>query len=151
MENIIKRHGTMTILVTMLFVQLAALAYQVRRPTEHGPVRLIRLWAVSAVTPFEKGFVHSVDWIGDTWHNYAYLRNVRRDNEQLRGEIQRLRLEQVRLTQDANQARRLQSLLGFKEQYISETMAAQVISSTGTQATCKVRESCCEGESWAST
>jgi rod shape-determining protein MreC len=134
-ENIIKRHGTATTLVVMLFVQLLALAYQVRKPTERGPVRLIRLWAVSAITPFEKGFVHSVDWVSSGWHNYAYLRNVRRQNDDLRDEIQRLRLQQVRLNEDAGQARRLQSLLGFKEQYISETMAAQVISSTGSEFT----------------
>ena len=135
MENIIKRHWNLSILALVLFAQLMALAYQVRRPTEHGPIRLVRLWAVYAVTPFEKAFVHTVDWGANTWHNYLYLRNVRRQNDQLRDEIQRLRLEQVRLTQDANQARRLQSLLGFKEQYISETMAAQVISSTGSEFT----------------
>ena len=135
MENIIKRHWNLSILALVLVAQLMALAYQVRKPTEHGSVRLIRLWAVSAITPFEKGFVHSVDGVANGWHNYVYLRNVRRQNDQLRDEIQRLRLEQVRLTQDANQAWRLQSLLGFKEQYISETMAAQVISSTGSEFT----------------
>ena len=135
MENVLKRHGNITILTAVLFVQLLGLAYQVKRTTERGPIRVIRVWAISAVTPFEKAFVHSVDWTSNTFHNYVYLRNVRKQNEQLRDEIQRLRLEQVRLTEDANQARRLQSLLGFKEQYISETMAAQVISSTGSEFT----------------
>lgn len=135
MENVLKRHGNITIFTAVLFVQLLALAYQVKRPTERGPVRVIRVWAVSAITPFEKAFVHSVDWTTNAFHNYIYLRNVRRQNEQLRDEIQRLRLEQVRLTQDANQARRLQALLGFKELYISQTMPAQVISSTGSEFT----------------
>lgn len=135
MENVLKRHGTITILTAVLFVQLLGLAYQVKRPTERGPIRLIRVWAVSAITPFEKVFVHTVDWTSSSWHNYVYLRNVRSQNEELRDEIQRLRLEQVRLSQDANQARRLQALLAFKEQYISETMAAQVISSTGSEFT----------------
>ena len=135
MENVLKRHGNITIFTAVLFVQLLALAYQVKRPTERGPVRVIRVWAVSAITPFEKAFVHSVDWTTSTFHNYVYLRNVRRQNEQLRDEIQRLRLEQVRLAEDANQARRLQALLGFKEQYISQTMPAQVISSTGSEFT----------------
>src|SRR5208282_3802568 len=43
------------------------------------------------------------------------------------------RLEQVRMSQDADQARRLQALLGFKEQFISQTMAAQVIGSSGSE------------------
>jgi len=135
MENVLKRHGNITIFTAVLFVQLLGLAYQVKRTTEHGTIRIIRLWAVSAVTPFEKAFVHSVGWTTSTFHDYVYLRNVNRQNEQLRGEIQQLRLQQVRLTDDANQARRLQSLLGFKEQYISETLAAQVISSTGSEFT----------------
>jgi rod shape-determining protein MreC len=44
-----------------------------------------------------------------------------------------MRLEQVRLSQDADQARRLQALLAFKEQFISQTMAAQVIGSSGSE------------------
>src|SRR5208282_1893651 len=37
------------------------------------------------------------------------------------------------MSQDADQARRLQALLAFKEQFISETMAAQVIGSSGSE------------------
>src|SRR3984957_5007652 len=44
-----------------------------------------------------------------------------------------MRLEQVRMSQDADQARRLQALLAFKEQFISQTMAAQVIGGTGSE------------------
>jgi rod shape-determining protein MreC len=135
MENIIKRHWNLSILAAVLFVQLLGLAYQVKTPVERGSTRLIRVWAVSMITPLEKGFVHSVDWVASGWHNYIYLRTVRKQNEQLRDEIQKLQLQQVRLVEDASQAHRLQSLLGFKEQYISETMAAQVISSTGSEFT----------------
>ena len=42
-----------------------------------------------------------------------------------------MRLEQVRLSEDAAQARRLQNLLAFKEQLIAKTVAAQVIGSSG--------------------
>ena len=48
-------------------------------------------------------------------------------------QIEHLRLEQVRLSEDAEQARRLQALLGFKEQFISKTVAAQVIGSSGSE------------------
>src|SRR5258708_29678253 len=44
-----------------------------------------------------------------------------------------MRLEEVRMSQDADQARRLQALLAFKEQFISQTMAAQVIGSGGSE------------------
>jgi rod shape-determining protein MreC len=39
----------------------------------------------------------------------------------------------VRLKQDADQARRLQALLDFKEKFISKTVAAQVIGTSGTE------------------
>jgi len=42
-----------------------------------------------------------------------------------------MRLEQVRLSEDATQAHRLQSLLAFKEQFIAKTEPAQVIGSSG--------------------
>ncbi|MBZ5569863.1 MAG: rod shape-determining protein MreC [Acidobacteriia bacterium] len=120
-------------MAVVLFAQILGLAVQVKQGTDRGTSRLIRIWAVSAITPFAKGVVHSSAWFADTWHNYVYLRTVRVQNEKLRDEIGRMRLEQVRLAQDASQARRLQTLLGFKEQFISQTMAAQVISTTGSE------------------
>ncbi|MGZ4820860.1 MAG: rod shape-determining protein MreC [Terriglobales bacterium] len=131
MDNIINRHRNLTILAVVLFAQILGLAVQVKKGTDQGSSRLIRIWAVSAVTPFEKGAVHGTRWFSEAWHNYVYLRGVRSENRQLREEIERMRLEQVRISEDAGQARRLQTLLGFKEQFISQTMAAQVISTTG--------------------
>jgi rod shape-determining protein MreC len=58
---------------------------------------------------------------------------VRQENRDLKFEIEQLRLEQVRLSDDAQQARRLQALLGFKETYIAKTVAAQVIGSSGSE------------------
>jgi rod shape-determining protein MreC len=70
---------------------------------------------------------------GNVWHNYFYLRGVRAENRALRAEIERMSLERVRISQDADQARRLQALLGFKEQFISQTLAAQVIGGSGSE------------------
>jgi len=63
----------------------------------------------------------------------VYLRNVGKENQQLREEIERMKLEQARLSEDANMARRIQSLLAFKEQYIESTIAAQVIGTSGSE------------------
>ncbi len=48
------------------------------------------------------------------WHNYVDLRNVRKQNRELQDEVARLQMEQARLKQDADQARRLQALLGLQ-------------------------------------
>ncbi len=133
MESLISRYRNVTILVAVLFAQVVGLAMQVRHTSEHESSRLIRVWAVGAVTPLEKAIVWIQNSVSGTWHNYLYLRGVRQENRGLKEEIQQLRLQQVRLTEDAEQARRLQALLGFKEQYISKTMAAQVIGSSGSQ------------------
>jgi len=133
MENLISRYRNVTILVVVLFGQVLGLAVQVRRSTQDESTRLIRVWAVDTVTPFEKGIVWFQSGVSGLWHNYFYLRGVRQENRELKQEIERLRIEQVRLNQDAEQARRLQSLLGFKEQFISKTLPAQVIGSSGSE------------------
>jgi rod shape-determining protein MreC len=133
MESVLGRYRNLIILVAVLFAQVVGLGVQVRRNSENESSRLIRIWTVSAVTPFEKGLVWVQSSCANLWHNYFYLRGVRAENRQLKAEIERLRLEQVRLSGDAEQARRLQALLAFKEQFISQTVAAQVIGSSGSE------------------
>ena len=133
MESFFARHKNATILAAVLTAQILGLATQIKRPTESGPVRLIRQWAVALVTPFGRGFVYSEHWVRHAWRDYIYLRGVHHENVELREQIERMRLEQIRMEQDAAQARRIQALLQFKEQYISQTVAAQVIGSSGSE------------------
>jgi rod shape-determining protein MreC len=129
---LIARHRNLSILATVLLAQMLGLAFQVKRPTDHGPTRLIRIWAMNIVSPLEQVAEHAKSGVTNLWSDYLYLRDVRRENESLRQENLHLRLEQVRLAQDAGQAQRLQALLAFKEQFISATIAAQVIGTSGT-------------------
>jgi rod shape-determining protein MreC len=133
MENLISRYRNVTVLVAILFAQVLGLAVQVKRSSENESTRLIRVWVVNAITPFEKGIVGLQRGAGNLWRNYFYLRGVRQENHELKQQIEHLRLEQVRLNEDAEQARRLQALLGFKEQFISQTLPAQVIGSSGSE------------------
>jgi len=133
METFFSRYRNITILVAILFAQVLGLAVQVRRSSDSQSARLIRVWAVGAVTPFEKSIVWAQNSGSHLWRNYFYLRGVRQENRDLKYEIERLRLEQVRLSQDAAQARRLQALLGFREQFISKTLPAQVIGFSGSE------------------
>ena len=133
MENLISRYRNVSILAAVLFVQVFGLAVQVKRSTEQQSTRLIRVWTVGAIAPLEKGLTWFQGGIGDVWRSYIYLRGVRQENRDLKYEIERLRLEQVRLSDDADQARRLQALFGFKQKFISKTVAAQVIGSSGSE------------------
>lgn len=127
------RYRNVSFLAAAIFLQILGLAVQVKSPGENHPARLIRVWAVSTITPFEKGLVRVQIGASDIWHNYFYLRGVRQENRELRDQIEQLQIEQVRMKQDADQAHRLQALLGFKEQFIAKTLAAQVIGSSGSE------------------
>lgn len=133
MDNLLTRHRNVSILVAVLFAQILGLAVQVKRSGQTEETRLIRVWAVGAISPFEKALVWTRQGVSGTWRNYIYLRGVRAENRELKQQIEQMRLEQVRLTEDAEQARRLQLLLGFKEKFIAKTVAAQVIGSSGSE------------------
>jgi len=139
MENFFTRYKNPLALMAVLFIQVVALATQVKRPEGAKPgstgsgTRLIRVWTVTAFTPVEKMFVSTGRFFRNGWHNYADLRGARKQNTELQEEVARLQLEQVRLKQDADQARRLQALLDFKEKFITKTVAAQVIATSGTE------------------
>jgi rod shape-determining protein MreC len=132
MESVLGRYRNLIILVGVLFLQVLGLAMQVKRGgSDTENTRLIRVWAVDVITPFERCVVWVQSGVGNVWHNYFYLRGVRAENRDLKEQIEQMRIEQVRLSEDAAQARRLQTLLAFKEQFISKTVAAQVIGSSG--------------------
>lgn len=139
MENFFTRYKNPLALMAVLFIQVVALATQVKRPEGAKPgntgsgTRLIRVWTVTAFTPIEKVFVSTGRFFRNGWHDYADLRGARKQNVELQEEVARLQMEQVRLKQDADQARRLQALLDFKEKFITKTVAAQVIATSGTE------------------
>jgi rod shape-determining protein MreC len=133
METILSRHKNVVVLASVLLIQFFLLAVQIKKPTEHGPARLIRIWTIRAITPFEKGIVLSGNWMGETWREYVNVRSMKAENQRLEDENIRLRMAQVRMVQDASQAQRLQALLKFKQQFITETVAAQVIGTSGTE------------------
>jgi rod shape-determining protein MreC len=138
MENFFIRYKNPLVLMAILFVQVVALATQVKREGQHasansGGTRLIRVWTVSAITPFERVVVSTGHFFRRNWSNYIDLHNARKENRELKDEVARLKLEQVRYKQDAEQAQRLQALLGFKQNYVGQIMAAQVVGTSGTE------------------
>ena len=140
MEPFLVRYRNLLVLLVLLAVQIVALAMQVRHmdsgrntidPNDTGGVRLIRLWAYALVSPPEKLIHYSHLGISGIWQNYFDLRNVRKQNQELQTTIDRMRLEQAALLEDARQGQRLQNILGFQEKYIYSTVVAQVIGTSG--------------------
>ena len=139
MENFFSRYKNPLVLMAILFVQVVALATQVKRPeggngsAASGGTRLIRVWTVTAISPFERALVGTGSFFRHNFHNYIDLHDARQQNRQLQDEIAQLKLDQVRLRQDAEQAKRLQALLGFTQHYVGQVLPAQVIGTSGTE------------------
>jgi rod shape-determining protein MreC len=140
MESLLTRYRNLVVLLAILVAQIAGLAMQVRRTgagrstldaTDPSSVRLIRLWANAIISPPERLIHGTKDGIAGVWNNYFDLIHVRKQNEDLQKTIDRLRLEQAALLEDARQGQRLQALLGFQEKYIYKTVAAQAYGSSG--------------------
>ncbi|MGC1781586.1 MAG: rod shape-determining protein MreC [Acidobacteriaceae bacterium] len=135
MESFLSRYRNPLILLAVVLAQMLLLAVQVRRPangTDGHETRLARYWATSLVSPFERAFLFIGHGVSSTWHGYIDLRHVRADNQQLHAELNRMRLEQASLAEDARQGLRLQKLLAFQQHYVSQTVAAHVIGTSGT-------------------
>jgi rod shape-determining protein MreC len=136
MESFFVRFKNSLVLTVVLLAQILLLAVQVRDPdgpsqTDGRKVLLVRSWVVGVVTPAERASNAIGQGIRGGWSNYIDLRSTRQQNQQLNQEIARLRLEQSEFSEDAAQGRRLQQLLAFREHYVTATVAAQVIGTSG--------------------
>jgi len=98
MESVLVRYRNLIVLVGVLFAQILGLAVQVKRTSDNEPTRLIRVWAVGAVTPFEKVLLWGQTSTVKVWRDYFYLRGLRTENRDLKQQIERLSLERVRMT-----------------------------------------------------
>jgi rod shape-determining protein MreC len=125
-------------LIAVLLAQAIALAVQVRSPVDaakpDGPsVRLIRMWAMTAVTPVERATHALGSGAGHAWSDYIDLRHVRQQNKDLQQQLTRMRIEEAAISEDALEGRRLQAMLGFKESYVGSTVVAEVIGASGSE------------------
>src|ERR1700722_1429047 len=97
MESVLGRYRNLVILMGVLFLQVLGLAVQVKRSSDTENTRLIRVWAVDVITPFERVLIWAQDSTGNLWHNYVYLRGVRGENPQLKKQTEPLRGARGRL------------------------------------------------------
>jgi rod shape-determining protein MreC len=96
----------------VVLVQILLLAVQIKRDSQG---RLIRVWTVGAVSPFERAGAHGISHIRDTWSHYFALQNTSRENEELKRENGALKLQITQLESKAGEADRLAALLKFRQ------------------------------------
>jgi len=122
------RHRPLVLLAGVVLAQVLVLAAQIRREND---VRLIRVWAVWAITPFQRAGASAINGISGTWGNYVDLRNTRAENDRLRQELAGLKQRVSRLESGAAEAQRLGALLAFHDAHPEAPMlAARVIAAS---------------------
>lgn len=131
MVAIPSRHKSVALLAAVLIGQLLLLAVQIKRDSRG---RLIRVWAVGAVSPFERSGAWGFGKIRGVWNHYFALQSTARENEALRIENDSLKLTISQLQSKAAEAERLSGLLNFRESHPKVPMVnARVIgASAGT-------------------
>jgi len=131
MVAIPSRHKSLVLLTGVILLQVLLLAVQIKRDSQG---RLIRVWTVGAISPFQRAGANGVGSIRGIWNHYFALQNTSRDNEQLRRENDALKLQITQLQSKAAEADRLAGLLNFRKLHMEVPMVgARVIgASAGT-------------------
>jgi rod shape-determining protein MreC len=111
MVAIPSRHKSLVLLAGVIVLQLVLLAVQIKRDSQG---RLIRVWTVGAVSPFERASASGFGWVRGTWRHYFALQNTMKENEQIRRENDVLKMQITELQGKAAEADRLAVLLNFR-------------------------------------
>jgi rod shape-determining protein MreC len=134
MDFFLSRYRHLTVLLVVITAQLLLIAYQVKTNKD---IPLIRVWAVTAVTPVEQGLELVRRYTWGFVEDYFVLLGVRSQNEKLRRENGQLKIENNYLKSELSTADRARALSVFQARSPSRTVAARVIGN-GTGANSKV-------------
>jgi rod shape-determining protein MreC len=132
MVGVPSRHKSLVLLAVTVLAQILLLAVQIRSDSQG---RLIRVWTVGAISPFERAGSYGIGGVRGTWGHYFALQNTSRENGQLRHENDRLKLENIQLQSRVAEAARLEALLNFRQSHQQVPMlGARVIASSADSA-----------------
>src|SRR3954468_20608787 len=130
MEALLTRYRNLTVLLLVILAQLLLLAYQVKTSQD---VPLIRVWAVTVVTPVARVLEFVREHTIGVVENYFVLINVRGENERLKSDNGKLKIENQFLRAELQTADRARALAQFQQRTPSRTLPARIIG-TGTGA-----------------
>src|SRR5438105_13136809 len=122
MDSLLTRYRNVTVLVLAIMAQLILLAYQVKSGSD---VRLIRVWAVTAVTPLARGIESVRSGVSNFAASYLTLRDTRQQNRVMKEELGRLKMENQFLRTELSTADRARALIVFQARTQSRTLAAR--------------------------
>lgn len=123
----LNRYRNLSVLLVAILAQLLLLAYQIHSSQD---VRLIRVWAVGAVTPLARALDATRSGTSGFFHNYFGLVGVEKENRDLRAERDRLQMENQFLRGQLESADNAKALSIFIPTSRSKTLAARNIGRT---------------------
>ncbi|MEZ5363692.1 MAG: rod shape-determining protein MreC [Bryobacterales bacterium] len=118
------RYRNIATLVVVVVAQLILLGYQVRRDDD---MSLLRAWVVGAVTPVNRVMHGGYSMVASGWTHYFWLIGARSENETLKRDLDRIRLENAELRRDVQRYQRQQRLVSVQNSIASQTLIADVI------------------------
>ena len=127
MEFLLTRYRNLSVLLVAILLQLGLLAYQIK---SNSDVRLIRVWAVSAVTPMARLLEGGSSGLSHFFHDYFALRGVREESQRMKARLDKAELENQYLRAQLSTADRASALAIFRTQSQSKTVAAHVTGNT---------------------
>ena len=134
MESLLNRYRNITVLLLVIMGQLVLLAVSAKNDLD---VRFIRIWTVTAVTPVARIIEGLRGGSTGFLHNYILLHDTNQENQRLRSELNRMKMENVFLKNELNTADRAKALQVFQQHTPSRTVAATIIA-TGAGSSSKV-------------
>ncbi|MBY0375216.1 MAG: rod shape-determining protein MreC [Bryobacteraceae bacterium] len=126
MEAFLSRYRNLTLLVAVIFGQLILLAWQVKAKQD---VRVVRVWAVTAVTPLARFLEEMRSGTSRFFRDAFALSTMQEENRKLRKELDTAKLEMNQLRNELAMADRVQALASFQKSSPLKFVGARVISS----------------------
>ena len=124
MDGFLGRYRNLSVLVIVIMAQLVLLAFQVKNNQD---VRLIRVWAVTAITPLARVLeglrANTFGVAGEYWE----LLQVRTQNREMKVELDRLKLESQYLKEELATAKRVEAMASFVQRNPSKTIGGRII------------------------
>ena len=127
LQAFIARHRPVFVLAAVLVAQLLLLSLQI---TRNRDVRLIRVWAVAVIDPFQRSLRGIMDISLGAWRTYRSLLRAQQENQELHTELVSAQSQIQQLSEQGAESLRLRTLLEFKNQLPFQTVAAEVIASS---------------------
>ncbi len=134
MESLLARYRNVTVLLFAVCAQVVLLAFQVKNGSD---VPMIRVWAVTAVTPLAQVVEDSRSTVAGFFGSYVSLRDVREQSRKIHAEADALKLENQFLRNELAMADRVKALSQFEARSPSKLLPARIIG-TGTGAANRV-------------